>query len=280
MCLLVGIAGNSGPCDDATHYEQGLKAVDENRLADAATHLQAALQETEDPEERAKIDLLLGFVLEDGGQYDAAIEAYKRVLAYDPHFTQDYPAQKIHRLSPQVLLGFAYRGKGDLNAAVFWWEKYLEWRGDAPRVVGVDMAARRTLAERGELRAPPVVFMVSPWVRVIPSKSGDAAGRLLVPATALGRELGVRCLRGEQEQVVTFVPDEGASVVLRVGSREARIGTEAASAPVSPAIIEGEIWVPFRFTTEALGYVIVWDAKLRIAKVRKPAPAESGSQND
>ena len=37
---------------------------------------------------------------------------------------------------------------------------------------------------------------------------------------------------------------------------------------LAPEVIEGELWVPLRFTAEALGYTIKWEPGPRIAWIR------------
>lgn len=263
-----GVAGQS--------RDEALEAVEARDMPLAVKLLPRAIEDEPSPEEQAKLRLLLALMYRWNGQFDEAIAELERVAEYDPTLTASFAGQKVHGLTVYAGLGDCYGQKGDLNTAIYWWEQELARDPEADVMFSEALQARARLGARGELRARPMVVCYG----FIPSRLSEAEGRLLVPATRLAENLRVRCLRSEAEEVVTFVPDEGPSVVPHVGSREARIGAELGSVLVSPAIMDGEIWVPFRFTTEALGHVVEWDAKRRIAKVRKPPPGESGSQND
>lgn len=247
-------------------YERGLQALAEKRDADAVAPLQEALALAETPAERAEIGLLLGVVLNWCGQHDAAIAELERVLEYDPHLRHDYPSVKIWALNPQVMLGYAYRDKGDLNAAIASWERYLTWRIDSPATTVNDMVARRTLTDDGQLRAPPMVHRSG--YGFIPSVLDGETQRLLVPAARLGQALGAECTLSDDGAEATLAIQDGATVRVEAGVQHATVDGERRAMETSARLIEDELWVPLRFVAEALGHSIEWEAAPRIAWVR------------
>ncbi len=248
--------------------DTGLLAARERRYADAIENLQLAIEQIDDMTERARIQLVLGVLLNWNGQHDAGIAMLKRVVDYDPRLFCSLPEAGFHYLAPQPELGYAYRTAGDSNAAIKWWEEYLSWRRStsAPRVYTNTLTARRELGARGELVAPPMV--AHPNHGFIPSRPVDDAQRLLVPAARLAEALPLECEASEDHETVTLAREGGAAMTLSAGSRTAVVDGAETEMEVAPQLIEEELWVPLRFVVEEFGYRIEWEAPARIAWVR------------
>lgn len=263
VCAPNALGAGDGP---PSPYDAAAAAMADGRPADAVPLLAAALEQADTAGDRARLQLLLGVALNWSRHYAEGIATLKRVIAYDPRLVESYPEAKILKLNPQVELGYAYHAVGDLGAAIAWWERYLEWTHPAPRVALRDTAVRRELAGAGALDAPPAVF--APSLRFIVSRAAVDGQHLLVPAARLAEALGLVCALSEDGQAATLTSSRGASVETRAGSPVALVGGEERALEVAPEMIEGELWVPLRFTAEALGHTVEWEAAPRIAWVR------------
>ncbi|MGD9495632.1 MAG: stalk domain-containing protein [Armatimonadota bacterium] len=217
------------------------------------------------PEERARLQLLLAQFYDFNDQVDQAIATLREVMQFDAEIAASFPAQKVHGLNVYAQMGNCYWRKRELNSAVYWWEQHLA-RSPTSQLMGLDMDARRQLAARGELTEPPMLIVTGHGF--IRSRLTADGRRLLVPAAKLAEALGVECAAGEDGQAVTLTPPEGPGIQMRAGSAVALVGGEERTMQVAPQIIEGELWVPLRFTAEALGHTVEWEAAPRIAWVR------------
>lgn len=263
VCAPNALGAGDGP---PSPYDAAAAAMADGRPADAVPFLEAALEQADTAGDRARLQLLLGVALNWSGRYAEGIACLERVIAHDPRLVETYPEARIHKLSADVELGYAYAAVGDLETAITWWERCLEWTYPAPRVALRDIAARRKLGGAGALDAPAAVF--APGLRFIISRAAVDGQHLLVPPAKLAEALGLVCVLSENAQAVTLTVPEGPTVQLRAGSSVALMGGEERALEVAPEMIEGELWVPLRFTAEALGHTIEWEAAPRIAWVR------------
>ncbi|MGI5817527.1 MAG: stalk domain-containing protein [Armatimonadota bacterium] len=276
--MLLVLAVTAQAADEwRSQYERGLEILGDRRSAEAAEdlerllaeaigHLKSALAEAQTLEDRAEIELILGGALSFSGQHEAAIAAYRRVLAHDPQFRRDYPTARVYGANPQVMLGHAYEQLRQLDEAMYWWEEYLSWSQSHGRIPAMIASARRTLAADGELRASPVVMTFGR--RLIPSRPVGEAQRLLVPAAKLAEALRLECEASDDHETVTVSREGGVAMTLRAGSRTAVVDGAETEMEVAPQLIEEELWVPLRFVVEAFGHRIEWEAPARIAWVR------------
>lgn len=85
------------------------------------------------------------------------------------------------------------------------------------------------------------------------------SGRVMVPLHAICDALGAKLAWNNSERVAKVVKS-GHVIALKVGSKTATIDSTQTSLSVPPMLIEGNVLVPVRFISEALGAGVVWNA--------------------
>jgi len=94
-------------------------------------------------------------------------------------------------------------------------------------------------------------------------------GRIMVPMRPLFEQLGADIEWDEEEQAVTsWLGGRKAKVFL--GVWKALVDGNLVELEAPPVLINGRIFVPLRFISEALGCTVDWDEKSRTAFIFKP----------
>ena len=99
-------------------------------------------------------------------------------------------------------------------------------------------------------------------------------GRVLVPLRGIFERLGATVVFDSTTQTVTAAR-ESITVVLRLGSREARINDRIVLLDVPSLALRGRTMVPLRFVSEALGARVDWDERTRTVQIYTTAPLAS-----
>ncbi len=99
-------------------------------------------------------------------------------------------------------------------------------------------------------------------------------GRVLVPLRGIFERLGATVVFDPTTQTVTAAR-ESITVVLRLGSREARINDRIILLDVPSLALRGRTMVPLRFVSEALGARVDWDERTRTVQIYTTAPLTS-----
>jgi hypothetical protein len=99
-------------------------------------------------------------------------------------------------------------------------------------------------------------------------------GRVLVPLRGIFERLGARVAFDPAAQTVTATR-ESITVILRLGSREARLNDRIVLLDVPPLALRGRTMVPLRFVSEALGARVDWDERARTVQIYTTAPLAS-----
>jgi len=268
LCIVAALTAMSAPLiagPTGVAYQRALGALGERDIPAVIAGLEEALPLAATPDDEATVNMLLGLCYRWEHESDKGIEAYQAVLRHDPDMVVDLPEQRVLGLNAQTGLGLCYYyGKGDLAAAISWWEKRLRVNPDAERVAALLLRARRELGQVGQLTAPPMVFVGGKY---LPSTVKESEGHLLVPAGDLGRLLGSKVALGAEDWRVEF-SSEAHTLVLSVGSKRALVDGKPMSMLATPVVVEGEHLVPLRSVAEALGREVRWEPAPRVAWVR------------
>jgi len=99
-------------------------------------------------------------------------------------------------------------------------------------------------------------------------------GRILVPLRGIFERLGAKVLFDAEAQTVTATR-QAVTIILRLGSREARVGDRIVTLDVPPLALRGRTFVPLRFVSEALGARVDWDERTRTVLIYSVAPRPS-----
>ncbi len=99
-------------------------------------------------------------------------------------------------------------------------------------------------------------------------------GRILVPLRGIFERLGAKVIFDADAQTVTATR-EGLTIILRLGSREARVGDRIVTLDVPPLALRGRTFVPLRFVSEALGARVDWEERTRTVLIYSVAPRPS-----
>lgn len=102
-------------------------------------------------------------------------------------------------------------------------------------------------------------------------QSRDANGTIMVSGRRLLEAIGYRIAWDAAGGSLTAERPGKPALLLQAGRREAKLGDKTVQLPAAPYIGEGILWVPLRFTAEAAGLTVAWDAANRYAYVKDPA---------
>lgn len=149
----------------------------------------------------------------------------------------------------------------------------------AGRLLGVAvtalLAAAATLLPPAMAQGPiSVVLDGSPLLLELPPIQIE--GRVLVPLRGIFERLGAKVIFDADTQTVTATR-EALTVILRLGSREARVGDRIVTLDVPPLALRGRTFVPLRFISEALGARVDWDDRARTVLIYTTAPRPSAT---
>lgn len=99
-------------------------------------------------------------------------------------------------------------------------------------------------------------------------------GRILVPVRGVFERLRAKVNFDAETQTVTATREK-LTIILRLGSREARVGDRIVTLDVPPLALRGRTFVPLRFISEALGARVDWDEQTRTVLIYSVAPRPS-----
>ncbi len=99
-------------------------------------------------------------------------------------------------------------------------------------------------------------------------------GRILVPLRGVFERLGAKVIFDAETHTVTATREK-LTILLRLGSREARVGDRIVTLDVPPLALRGRTFVPLRFISEALGSRVDWDEQTRTVLIYSVAPRPS-----
>lgn len=92
------------------------------------------------------------------------------------------------------------------------------------------------------------------------------AGSVLVPLRAVAEQIGFKLDYSMQGSTVSLTMSDGKrSISLRTGSPDATVNGKSVKLETAPAFMNSATYVPLRFVSESLGYLVQWDNDNRIA---------------
>jgi len=121
---------------------------------------------------------------------------------------------------------------------------------------------------------PAITVLIDGRVLILDVPPVQVEGRVLVPLRGVFERLGARVTFDPAAQTVTATR-EAVTVILRLGSREARINDRIVLLDVPPLAVRGRTMVPLRFVSEALGARVDWDERTRTVQIFTAAPLPS-----
>jgi hypothetical protein len=136
------------------------------------------------------------------------------------------------------------------------------------------LALLLAVAPAGAAAAESITVIVDGAALALDVPPVQVAGRVLVPLRGIFERLGAQVIFDPVAQTVTAT--RGAvTVVLRLGSREARINQRIVLLDIPPLALRGRTMVPLRFVSEALGARVDWDERTRTVLIYTAAPLPS-----
>ncbi|MBI3975466.1 MAG: copper amine oxidase N-terminal domain-containing protein, partial [Armatimonadetes bacterium] len=144
-------------------------------------------------------------------------------------------------------------------------------RARRPAAVCV-IAALLVVAPVGAQGPISVILDGSPLLLDVPPVQIE--GRILVPLRGVFERLGAKVTYDAETQTVTATRD-ATTIILRLGSREARVGDRIVTLDVPPLALRGRTFVPLRFISEAMGARVDWDERTRTVLIYSTAPRPS-----
>ncbi len=136
------------------------------------------------------------------------------------------------------------------------------------------LALLLAVASAGTAAAEAITVIVDGAALALDVPPVQIAGRVLVPLRGIFERLGAQVVFDPVAQTVTATRD-AVTVVLRLGSREARINQRIVLLDIPPLALRGRTMVPLRFVSEALGARVDWDERTRTVLIYTAAPLPS-----
>jgi hypothetical protein len=93
-------------------------------------------------------------------------------------------------------------------------------------------------------------------------------GSTLVPVRFVSEGLGADVKWNGDTQEVTIISNSN-TLILKIGSSEAKLNGESITMPVSPEIINGSTFVPLRFISESLNAKVYWNGDYQLIGIKK-----------
>ncbi len=112
----------------------------------------------------------------------------------------------------------------------------------------------------------PITVLVDGRVLTLDVPPIQIEGRVLVPLRGIFERLGAGVIFDQAAQTVTARRGR-VTIVLQLGSREARINDRIVLLDVPPLALRGRTMVPLRFISEALGARVDWDDRTRTVQI-------------
>lgn len=141
------------------------------------------------------------------------------------------------------------------------------------RAAAVALVALLAVASAGGA-TEPITVIVDGAALPLDVPPVQIAGRVLVPLRGIFERLGAQVVFDPVAQTVTATRD-ALTVILRLGSREARINQRIVLLDIPPLALRGRTMVPLRFVSEALGARVDWDERTRTVMIYTAAPLPS-----
>ncbi|AFS77983.1 copper amine oxidase-like protein [Gottschalkia acidurici 9a] len=93
-------------------------------------------------------------------------------------------------------------------------------------------------------------------------------GRTLVPIRVVSENLGAKVeWNAETKEVKLDFTELGASVKMKIDSKEYDVNGEVGTMEVAPKMIDGRTMVPIRFISEELGFLVEWDGNTKTVNI-------------
>ena len=93
-------------------------------------------------------------------------------------------------------------------------------------------------------------------------------GRTLVPIRVVSENLGAKVnWNAETKEVKLDFTELGASVKMKIDSKEYDVNGEVGIMEVAPKMIDGRTMVPIRFISEELGFSVEWDSNTKTVNI-------------
>jgi hypothetical protein len=113
---------------------------------------------------------------------------------------------------------------------------------------------------------PPITVLLDGTAVELDVPPVQIGGRVMVPLRGVLERLGARVVYDALVQTVT-ISREGTLIMLRLGSKEARINDRIVILDVPALAIQGRTMVPLRFLSEALGARVDWEESNRTVQI-------------
>ncbi len=125
----------------------------------------------------------------------------------------------------------------------------------------------------------PITVLIDGTRLILDVPPVQIEGRVLVPLRGVFERLGAKVVYDPAGQTVTATR-EAVTIVLRLGSREARINERIVLLDVPALALRGRTMVPLRFVSEALGARVDWEEATRTVQIHTviAAPATPATQ--
>lgn len=94
----------------------------------------------------------------------------------------------------------------------------------------------------------------------------NVEGRTILPMRSLFESLGATVTWDQNTKTVTATKEQ-TTIVLTIGSKQAKVNGKAFTIDVPALVIDGRTYVPVRFVTESLGATVDWNSYLNRATV-------------
>jgi len=138
-------------------------------------------------------------------------------------------------------------------------------------------AGSRPSAARRAAAQPPITVVLDGEPLTLDAPPIQVAGRVLVPLRGIFERLGASVSFDPLAQTVTARRGT-VVIVLRLGSREARVGDRIVTLDVPALALQGRTMVPLRFLSEALGARVDWEEGTRTVRIyTTPLPPSPGA---
>lgn len=112
----------------------------------------------------------------------------------------------------------------------------------------------------------PITVLIDGTPLLLDVQPVQIEGRVLVPLRGVFERLAVKVVYDPAGQTVTATR-EAVTIVLRLGSREARINDRIVLLDVPALALRGRTMVPLRFVSEALGARVDWEEATRTVQI-------------
>lgn len=126
-----------------------------------------------------------------------------------------------------------------------------------------------------QVQAAPTISIYINGVKLSTDQAPMMIGnRAMLPLRAIFEALDAKVLWNQKAQTVTAIKD-GTTIVLKIGSKAAKINNSSVNLDVPAQSKQGRTMVPVRFVSEAMGDEVVWNKSSSSVFITTSAPDES-----